>query len=183
MAAYLILLCAALSRCLPHWMHTTGMGLTASGAGLIFFGSRMRAASLRWQLAFAVVLMACTDYYLTVYAYGFPFVLSGYLVTWAWYAAVATGAFALLSQKRSWPRVAAAGCGSSTGFFLLSNTEVWWGSGMYPHSLSGLIASYAAGLPFYRNDLLSTLTLCGILFGVPVVLRGFSDDTVVVRGR
>lgn len=189
MAAYLVLLFAALSRCLPHWMHTTGMGLTASGAGLIFFGSRMRQKSLRWQILLAVAIMACTDYYLTVFAYGFSFEAHGYILTWAWYAALMAGSFAILGKQHTALRVIGVALGSSTGFFLLSNAESWWGSQMYPHTMSGLMASYAAGLPFYRNDALSTLALCGILFGVPVLMRDYKKDRdafmtrVGARGR
>jgi hypothetical protein len=40
---------------------------------------------------------------------------------------------------------------------------------MYPHSLAGLAACYLAGLPFYRNDLVSTALTVGALFGLPVL--------------
>jgi hypothetical protein len=42
---------------------------------------------------------------------------------------------------------------------------------MYPHTLAGLMTCYAAGLPFYRNDLLSTAIVAGLAFGVPVLVR------------
>ena len=40
---------------------------------------------------------------------------------------------------------------------------------MYPHSLAGLGACYVAGLPFYRNDLVSTAITAGALFGLPAL--------------
>ena len=40
-----------------------------------------------------------------------------------------------------------------------------------PHTLAGLGACYMAGVPFYRNDLLSTTVVCGLAFGVPVLVR------------
>jgi len=53
-----------------------------------------------------------------------------------------------------------------TVFFLLSNFSVWMGTteAVYPKDFSGLMTCYAAGLPFYKNALIATLTfLPGIL--------------------
>ena len=61
-----------------------------------------------------------------------------------------------------------------TSFFIVSNYAVWVGSDMYPHTMSGVIACYAAALPFYRNDLLSTTIVAGLAFGVPALVRRMS---------
>ena len=50
-------------------------------------------------------------------------------------------------------------------FFLTSNFGVWLLSSWYPKSFAGLIMCYEAGLPFFRNTLLSTL-LFGLLFKI-----------------
>ena len=50
-------------------------------------------------------------------------------------------------------------------FFLTSNFGVWLLSSWYPKSFAGLIMSYEAALPFFRNTLLSTL-LFGLLFKI-----------------
>jgi uncharacterized membrane protein YbhN (UPF0104 family) len=42
---------------------------------------------------------------------------------------------------------------------------------MYPHTLGGLGACFAAALPFYRNDLISTSLVAAAAFGVPVLVR------------
>jgi hypothetical protein len=39
---------------------------------------------------------------------------------------------------------------------------------MYPHTKAGLAACYAAAIPFYRNDVVSTAMTAGVLFGLPV---------------
>lgn len=45
-----------------------------------------------------------------------------------------------------------------TVFFLLSNFGVWMGQhNLYSKDLNGLMACYAAGLPFYKNALLATI--------------------------
>jgi hypothetical protein len=171
MIAYLVLILAALSRLVPHALHGTGINFTAVGAGLLFFGSRRP----RWQAAAAVAIMAATDFYLTRFVYGFPFQVKGYLVTWLWYAAVCLLASGLL-RKVTVLRVAAGVVASATSFFLLSNLVVWFGSGIYPHSASGLVACYVAALPFYANDLISTGVFCAALFGLPVLAAKLTES-------
>ena len=46
---------------------------------------------------------------------------------------------------------------------------------MYPRTLAGLGACFAAAVPFYRNDLLSTTVVAGLAFGVPVLVRKASS--------
>ena len=161
--AFLVLIIAVLSRVAPHLMHLTGANVTMAGAGVIFFGASLSRGSRAWALL-AVLMLAATDYWLTVYAYGYPFHVTGYLSTWLWYGAVCLGASALLHGRRGPLRVGAAAIASSTGFFLLSNGMVWMRGNMYPHSAAGLGQCYLAGLPFYRNDLASTRgVFCGLL--------------------
>lgn len=164
MLAFLVLVLAALSRLLPHALHGVGLNFTAVGAGLLFFGSRRP----RWQAVLAVAILALTDVYLTRVVYGYPFHVSGYLVTWAWYAAVCLLGSGLL-RKVTALRVAVGVLTSATSFFLLSNLVVWVGSGMYPHTPAGLSACFTAALPFYGNDLVSTGLVGGMLFGLPVL--------------
>lgn len=170
MIAYLVLVLAALSRFLPHLFHGVGLNFTAVGAGLLFFGARRP----RWQTVFAVAILALTDVFLTLFVYAFPFHLRGYLITWAWYAAVCLLASGLL-RKVTVVRVVAGVFASATSFFLLTNFVVWFGSGMYPHSAAGLGLCYAAGLPFYTNDLISTTVMASALFGLPVLAKKLAD--------
>jgi hypothetical protein len=37
--------------------------------------------------------------------------------------------------------------------------------------MGGLGACFVAGLPFYRNDVISTALVCAVAFGVPVLVR------------
>ena len=178
MLSIVVLLLAALSRLLPHALHGVGLNFTAVGAGLLFFGSRRP----RWQAGIAAAVMALTDIYLTKVVYGLPFHVSGYLVTWAWYAAVCLIGSALL-RKVTALRVIAGVFASATSFFLLSNFVVWIGSGMYAHSLAGLSACFAAGLPFYANDLASTGLVSAVLFGLPVLAARTVELLHASRGQ
>ena len=173
MISYLVLLAALLSRLLPPLFHLSGMNFTAVGGSLLFFG----ALRPRLQGAIAVAALILTDYMLTVHAYHAPFYTRDYLVTWAWYAGVCLLGHQLLCRI-SVGRVLAAVLASATSFFLLSNFVVWTG-GMYAHTLSGLSSCYVAALPFYRNDLVSTGLVAGVLFGLPALVSRVVDRTQV----
>jgi len=172
MPAYLLLVLAILTRVLPH--HAM-LNFTAVGGALLYFGARR---PWREMLAPLAALIA-TDYFLTVYSYHFEFVWTSYVTTWAWAAAVMVLGYILLKSRTSWLRVGAAVVLGPTSFWLISNYAVWVASShavpvvndMYAHSFSGLIACYAAALPFYRNDLISTAIVAGLAFGVPVLVR------------
>lgn len=171
MAAYLVLLFAALSRILPHFFSTIAVGFTAVGGGLLFFGARRS----RWQAIIAVLALMATDYYLTVFAYGYAFHASAYLVTWAWYAGICLLGHQMLSGKPSALRVAGSVMVSATSFFILSDLVVWMGSAMYPHTAAGLTACYVAAIPFYANDLISTAITAGALFGLPALATNIAQ--------
>jgi hypothetical protein len=171
MLAYLVLVVAILSRLLPPLFHTTVFNFTAVGGSLLYFGARRP----RWQCGVAVAALMVTDFLLTTYAYHYAFHASGYLVTWAWYAGVCLFGHALL-QRVTAARVLAGVLGSATSFFLLSNFMVWTGH-MYAHDLAGLALCYFRALPFYRNDLVSTALVAGVLFGLPALASRFAENS------
>ncbi len=168
MPAYLLLLVAVLSRVIPHpglW------NFTAVGGALLYFGARR---PWREMLAPLAALVA-TDYVLTVFTYHYAFHWQTYVAQWVWYgAAMALGSF-LLRDRTTFVRVAAGVVLGPTSFFLMSNFGVWAVSGMYPRTLSGLVACYIAAIPFsFVNDLISTAIIAGLAFGVPVLVRRMS---------
>ena len=55
---------------------------------------------------------------------------------------------------------------SSTIFFLVTNGAVWLFGTMYVHNFSGLMQSYVAGLPFYRNMMLGDVAYTVALFSM-----------------
>jgi len=168
MFSYFFVLIAVFTRILPHpWWN-----FTAVGASLLVFGAR-RSPKFFLLPVFA---LAATDYYLTVFAYNYPFHVQFYLVTWAWYLGVCWMGHGFLRQRANAGRVVAAALSASTSFFLASNFAVWMGSVMYPHTLSGLATCYIAGLPFYRNDVLSTTLLTSAVFGLPALARRLAEE-------
>jgi hypothetical protein len=172
MSVLIVLLLAVLSRILPHALHQVAWNFSFLGGGLLFIGSRLKSDSARsagWKIAGVLAVLMATDYYLTVYAYGYAFhVVASYVVMWAWYVAICVLGMGLFRRVTA-VRVAAGAIAAPTSFFLLSNFAVWAGSAMYPHSLAGLGTCYAAAVPFYRNDLVSTAITAGALFGLPAL--------------
>jgi hypothetical protein len=168
MPAYLLLIAALLSRVLPH---SGWFGFTAVGGSLLYFGARRS-----WrEMLLPVAALAAVDYYLTTYAYGYPFHAQDYLVTWGWYLAAIVLGRILLAQRVTVVRAASAAILGPTSFFLVSNYVVWLGShqagGMYSPGFGGLLTCFTAGLPFYERDLVSTGVVVALAFGIPAVVR------------
>ena len=126
-----------------------------------------------WQtvakLASAVAVLVATDYYLTVYAYGYSFHARGYFVTWLWYAAVCLIGMSPTESQRAAGRRRCSG----VSHVVLPAQQLhglgWRHLTMYPRTLAGLGACYMAAIPFYRNDVVSTAITAGALFGLPVL--------------
>jgi hypothetical protein len=172
MVAYLLLLVAVLSRVIPHagWWN-----FTAVTGGLLYFGARRPWREMLIPLA---ALMA-TDFFLTVAIYHYSFRWQSYVITWIWYVAVMALGSILLRKQTTFARGAAGTLLGPTGFFLVSNFGVWAsGFNGYPPNLTGLGACYVAGLPFYRNDLVSTAIVLGIALGVPALVRRMNHAPV-----
>lgn len=150
---------------LPHAWHFTPLA-----ASLLFFGAR----GSRRQMWIPLVLLAATDVILTKYIYAFTFSWDQ-LVTWAWYAAILWLGTNLRERTTFW-RVVGAAVTSSVSFFLISNFAVWaaWPN-MYPHSFSGLMMSYSAGIPFFRGTAESDLFFSLAFFGTPVIVNALTE--------
>jgi len=157
MGAYLLIVVAVLSRVVPHpWLN-----FTAVGGGLLFFGARRPLREAIWP----VLALMATDFYLTAFFYHYAWHTSGYLITWAWYAGAILLGRIMLGRRVTVARVIAAPLLTATSFFLASNFASWLE--LYPHTAAGLTACYALALPYYRNDVLSTLLVTGLAFGLP----------------
>ncbi|HEY1809533.1 MAG TPA: DUF6580 family putative transport protein [Acidobacteriaceae bacterium] len=163
MAAYLLMVLAVLSRVVPF----PGMNFTAVGAGLLYFGARRPLK----EMALPVLTLMATDFYLTLFVYHYAWHTGAYLATWAWYAGVILLGRALLRKQITVTRVVAGPVVAATSFFAVSNFAVWAGGTMYPMTMGGLTACYAAALPFYRNDLLATTAIAAVAFGATAVVE------------
>jgi hypothetical protein len=177
MSAFVLILVGLISRMgvlSTHWFN-----FTAVGGSLLYFGARRPLRQAVW----AIVPFMAMDVFLTTRIYGMAFHVQDYLVTWLWYAAVLVLGSLLLKQRTSATRVVAGSVLASTSFFAISNYAVWVGSAMYPHTLGGLTACYASALPFYRNDLVSTLLITGVAFGAEALVRRSRQANASAQGQ
>lgn len=160
--AYLFVVFAVLVhlRAVPMPFHFTPVA-----AALLFFGARMP----RSRMATPLAMLIAADIYLTKVVYGYPLTWD-HAVTWAWYASMLLFG-GLLARNSSPLRVAGASLVASVSFFVVSNFAVWavWRD-MYPATWNGLMASYVAGLPFFRNTVASDLFFSAAFFGIGYLL-------------
>lgn len=161
----IIVLAAAMSRLLPHPYNFTPIG----AMGL--FGA---AYLSRKALAFAVPFLAMwvSDLVLNnlIYArlypdfYGEGFVWFGNPWVYGAFAAIVGLGFVLL-RKVKVTNLLVASLIASVLFFLATNFGAWMADPKYPKTAAGLMAAYAAGIPFFWNTLLGDLFYVGVLFG------------------
>lgn len=157
-----LIVLAAGSRLLPHPPNFVPVGAMA------LFGAA--ALPKKW-LAVAVPLVAfyLSDLVLNNVVYGqyyegfylgvSPWVYGGLMLM------ILLGMGVLRSRSFSWLRVGGAAVGATLVFFLVTNFGVWAGGLMYPKTAAGLMAAFAAGLPFLVSSLLANLLFSGLLFG------------------
>ncbi len=176
MVTVVLLALAFASHVLPHpWWN-----FTAVGGALLVWGARRPLPTV----ALPVALLAAGDWYLTRFVYGYPFHVGAYLLTWTWYVAAVVLGRLLLRNRPGAPRAAGAAVLASTSFFAVSNYAVWAQAGSwYPHTLAGLETCYAMALPFYRNDLLSTLIVVGVVFGLIPLMVPTPAKSAAARTR
>lgn len=147
----LLVIAAALTRVMPllipHMWNFTAVGALAIFAGAQFNDKR---------LAFIMPLMAM--------ALSDLFIGNGFsmLVYTGFIAMVACGY--LIRRKVSVTNVILASFISASVFYLITNFAFFYPVTFYPHNVSGILASYTAALPFFRNMLIGNLVFSAVLF-------------------
>lgn len=160
-----LILLAAFSRIIPHMPNFSPLG--AIGLfGAAYFGKK-------WQ-AFIVPIVATwlSDLFINnaIYAQYYPsftWFYEGFY--WQYGAYLLIVLFGLVLYKKVSLSLTLVGAlGSSLIFFLVSNFGCW---PAYPQTFEGLMACYAAGIPFLKGTLLGDLFYTGVLFGSFEVLK------------
>lgn len=91
-----------------------------------------------------------------------------------------------LVKKEKWLQIIAGSFASAVLYFFVSNFLTWAGGGLdinnmpYPKTFNGLMSCLEAGIPFFRNSLVSTLLFSGVLFGGYQLIGKFSSQKTVV---
>jgi hypothetical protein len=159
----LLVLVAALYRVVPN----RPMGF-APQIAMAIFGGAIFIKNKKWAFILPLLSMFLSDLlYQSLYNKGLSTTPGFYEGQWQNYLLLGllTG-IGFLIKKINVPNVLIASVASSTIFFILSNFMVWAGGGGFqrPKTWSGLMQSYADGLPFYVNSIYATLVFSTILF-------------------
>jgi hypothetical protein len=170
--AYLFVAFAVLvhTRTVPMPFHFTPVA-----AALLFFGARMPRKRMITPLALLIV----SDIYLNKFVYAYPLGWDQ-TVTWLWYAAILLFG-GLLARNTSVLRVVGASLMASISFFFVSNFAVWTVSReMYPATWNGLVTCMVAGVPFFRNTVVSDLLFSAAFFGLGYLLSQHAQERTSV---
>ncbi len=161
MAVVLLIVLAALTRLLPHPPNVTP--ITAMGLlGVAYLRPRWLAFVFTLGALWLSNLALDNIVYAQYYDHFMWFSNPGVFISFALVLGLASLAFRQIITVR---RIAFTAVGASLLFWLASNFFVWLQSGMYPLNASGLVACYAAALPFLRNALLGDVFFTVLLFG------------------
>lgn len=167
-------LLAALSRLLPHPENFTPIAAIGLFGGALF-GRR------HFAMLVPLAAMVISDILLTQFRYAHlttipEYFTSGTIISvYISFAIIVCIGFLLRGRAKALPIIGAT-LGSSILFFLITNFVVWMGSVAYPANLSGLIACYAAAIPFYKPELFGSFffnTVMGDLFYVGVMFGAY----------
>lgn len=141
--------CAAAFRFLPHPPNFSPVAAMA-----LFAGARFSSRLPAFVLPLSAMLLS--DLVL-----GFHSLMP---VVYGCFAVIVALGFTLRENSAPMKTAAIAVAGSIT-FFAVTNFAVWAASKSYPGTITGLMACYAAAIPFFWNTLAGDLFFVAILFG------------------
>jgi hypothetical protein len=148
LALSIIVLAAAL-RIAPHPWNFTPVGAMALFSGAVIRDRRL-------AFFFPLLALFAGDIFIGFHKL-MPVVYASFLVS------VAIGFW--LRDRRTVARISAATLFGAIQFFLVTNFAVWAFGLSYPRTGAGLLACYAAGVPFFWNTLAGDGMYAALLFG------------------
>jgi hypothetical protein len=158
-----VILLAALTRLIPHYPNFTAIGAVA-----ILGGATLKDKWLAILVPLAALWVSDLILMNTIYASyteGFSFMYTGFL--WVYGAFVVNALMGRYMMKlKSWKSMAFTGVSAAIVFFLITNLGTWITDPMYTKDFSGLMTSYAMGLPFLGAQIAGNLFYGAIMAGV-----------------
>jgi hypothetical protein len=159
----------ALFRLIPHWPNFTPVAAIALAGGAAF-------ASKRSAILVPLIAMAISDLALGL-LFGMDYAVHGTQV-YVYASLLATvGLGMLFRSAKGWQTTVVGGSLASVLFFVVTNAAVWFEGSIYPKTIAGLAACYAAGLAFYDgsnfflNSLASTWLFTGLFMASFAAVR------------
>ncbi len=169
---------AMATRFLPHAPNFTAVGAAAIFGGFVF-SNNFKAFLVPLAAMFLSDLLLNNLVYGKYYE-GFVLFSSGYAPLLIYAALLVSVLFGKYFTKgfKALPLLG-AGLASALVFYLFTNLGSWIYDPMYTKDLTGLMASYAAGLPFLLNQAGSNLLYGAVLFGAAYWVMGRQRTAVV----
>jgi hypothetical protein len=154
----IVIVMSIIARLLPHAPNFTPIAALALFAGV--YASRMS----KWYLITPLVAMAVSDLFVGLYE---PKTMA---VVYASFFAIALfGLLVRMDEAGLHPsRVYRVGLATLIGsilFFITTNFAVWAFSGMYEHTMAGLMLSYSMAIPFLKFTILGDVFYVAVFFG------------------
>jgi len=178
----LLVLIASLYRIMPGRPY----GFAPQVAMALFAGSVVNDKKLSFLLPILSLFISDVIYEV-LYRNGLSTIggfYDGQLLNYVLFAALTVVGFFVNKDKII--DIALGAIAGATGYFLLSNFGVWLLGGLdinnipYPKTALGLINCFAAGVPFYKMSIYSTLFFSTILFGGYYLINKYIVKPVVI---
>ncbi len=164
----LLIVIVALARLIPNMPNFSPMAAIALFCAAHF--DKLWKALLVTLLATFVSDILLNN---TIYASmnnGFTVFYDGFLWQYLAYAVIAfLGSKIFTSINKT--KVIVGSLATTLVFFIISNFGAWISLPFYSKDIAGLMSSYAAGIPFIKNTLLSDMFYSCLLFGGYYVLQ------------
>jgi len=160
MIYYLLIILGFLTRFAPHPVNFTAIGAIALFGGYYFKDKRV---------AFIVpmAIMILSDWIIGFYQW--QLLLSVYF---SFALVVFMG---IIIKNKNWLWSLPTSLIGTISFFLITNGAVWKFADWYPHTFSGLMTCYVAGLPFLKNAFLGDLTYVFVFFSIAELAIFFAN--------
>lgn len=174
LSAVLLIVFTAFTRLFPH-----PENFTALGAMAVFGGSVIKDKKLAFLVPLSALLLSDVCLQLFTSRKGFYGTTQFFVYT----AFMLITLLATFIRKKSVANIAFAAVWSALIFFVVSNFGVWVSSTTYPHNISGLLACYAAAIPFYKNEFFGNFVLNSIMGNLFFSALLFGGYYVLAKNR
>ncbi len=159
----IIILLSIVSRLIPHAHNFAPFG-AISLFGAAYFKDKSMAFIVPVFSAWLSGMILNNTLYSTLHP---SFVLFDDNILWQSlsYVTIVSIGFVLLRSNVSIAKILVGGVVSSLVFFIITNFGFWTTGIFYPKNVTGLLACYAAAIPFYQSTLVGDLMFSLLFFG------------------
>ena len=163
-----LIIVVALARLIPNMPNFSPMAAIALFCAAHF--NKLWKAILVTLLATFVSDVILNNTIYSSMSNGFTFFYDGFILQYIAYAVIALmGSTFFININKT--KVIGGSLATTLVFFIISNFGAWISLPFYSKDIAGLMSSYAAGLPFLKNTLLSDLFYTSLLFGAYYLLQ------------